>query len=291
MEVRQLRYFVAVAEHQHFGAAAESLHIVQGAVSKQIARLERELGLTLFDRSHRRATLTPDGHAFLAHARRALDAVDGAAAAARRLAVARSPTLRIGSSEGLGSDLELILLNLRSHHPSVRIDLVSASTPAKLLSLTNGNLEAAFVRAPMAVAGVTIHHLWDEPLLAVVPPAFGLVPDLRALADLPLARTDRAFNPGVYDLISQACRSAGFQPLAGPALASIQDLVVGPIAAGQCWTLLYRSTAPTTTAVHVMAPQPPIVVPTGLAVADQAQHAYIDHLVNSAQQIARTRTS
>ncbi len=92
MEVRQLRYFVLAAELEHFGAAAERLHIVQPAVSKQIASMECELGLTLFDRTHRRATLTADGRAFLPHARRALQAIERAARPRPT-----SPTARRGS--------------------------------------------------------------------------------------------------------------------------------------------------------------------------------------------------
>src|SRR3984957_7735729 len=98
MEVRQLRYFVTVAECEHFGRAAEALHIVQPAGSKQVARLERELGLTLLGRSRRRARITPDGQAFLAHARRALRGIDRAAAAAGDIAAGNTGLLRIGSS-------------------------------------------------------------------------------------------------------------------------------------------------------------------------------------------------
>jgi len=102
MDVRQLGYFVTVAELRHFGKAAQRLHIVQPAVGQQIARLERELGLTLFDRSHRQIALTADGEAFLPHARRVLRALDSAANAAADLAAGAAGLLRVGSSEGLG---------------------------------------------------------------------------------------------------------------------------------------------------------------------------------------------
>lgn len=291
MELRQLRYFVAVAEAEHFGAAAERLHIVQPAVSKQIARLERELGLTLFDRSRRRATLTPEGRGFLPHAQRALRAVDRAAIAARSLARGRAGILRVGSSEGLAGTLDAILDQLRLQAPELTVELVSSSTPDKLSAVAGGQLDAAFVRAALPATGVTVHHLWDEPLLVVAPASRGTGIDLRTLADLPLARADRAANPAVYELITRACHQAGFDPIPGPAVGSIQDLVAGPIADGRCWTLLYRTTAPGPSAKIAVGPtRPAVFVPTGIAVVD-APRATVALLVAVALRIAEERGS
>lgn len=289
MEVRQLRYFVLAAELEHFGAAAERLHIVQPAVSKQIASMERELGLTLFDRTHRRAILTADGRAFLPHARRALQAIERATTAAADLAHGVAGILRIASSEGLGARLHAILASYRASHPQVTVELGSAPTPTKLRLVTAGDLDAAFVRAAPATAAVTVHHLWDEPLLLAVPTErANTAGDLRALADLPLARADRDDNPGAFDLITRACRTAGFDPRPGPRLASVQDILAGPIAAGECWTLLYASTAPhDSTSVTVLAPVPAITVPTGLAVrSNNSRSARTSEFIAAARQQA-----
>ena len=170
----------------------------------------------------------------------------------------RAGILRIASSEGLGTRLHAILASYRASHPQTIVELSSAPTPTNLRLVTAGDLDAAFVRAASATAGVTVHHLWDEPLLLTVPTErANTAGDLRALADLPLARADRDDNPGVFDLITRACRTAGFDPRPGPRLASVQDILAGPIAAGECWTLLYASTAPhDSTSVNVLPPVP-----------------------------------
>ncbi len=274
MELRQLRYFVTVAEHRHFGRAAEALHIVQPAVSQQVARLERELGLALFDRSRRQITLTPDGQAFLPHARRVLDAADQAVRAAAALAAGQSGVLRVGSSEVLGSRLEQILAAFRQRLPAAVIELIPAPTPVKLDAVAAGDLEAAFVRAAAAVPGLTVVPLWNESLHAAVPARFApgndAPVDLAALAGLPLSQASRAANPGVHDLITAACRAAGFTPRPGPGFGSIQDLLAAHVAAGRCWTFLYASTpaAAIPADVALLPTRPAVSVPTGLAVPD-----------------------
>jgi DNA-binding transcriptional LysR family regulator len=284
VELRQLRYFVTVAEHRHFGRAADALHVVQPAVSQQIARLERELGLTLFDRSHRQVRLTADGSAFLPQARRVLTAADRAAQAAAELAAGQSGLLRVGSSEGLGPALERVLDDFRQRRPAADVDLVPGPTPAKLAAVAAGELDAAFVRAAVATPGVVVHRLWDEPLYAAVPS--GLVPgalvlgggntvELASLARLPLARADRNVNPGMYDLITAACLAAGFTPVPGPQVGSVQDLLAAQVAAGRCWTMLYASTpaAAIPHGVALVPCEPPVRAPTGLAVPDPGRRA------------------
>lgn len=296
MELRQLRYFVTVAEQRHFGRAAEQLHIVQPAVSQQIARLERELGLMLFDRSHRQITLTADGEAFLPHARQVLGAVDRATRAAGELAAGAGGLLRVGSSEVLGPRLRDILAAFALHRPGARVDLLAGHTPDKLASVAAGELDAAFVRAADPTAGVTVHPLWDEPLAAAVvgrraPPGDSPI-DLAALADLPLSRADRAVNPGVFDLITAGCRAAGFTPLPGPAFRSVQDILAGPIAADRCWTLLYAATPPGAIpdGVALRPTRPAVLVPTGLAVTAHRARPLAGDLLTIARATAGARS-
>ncbi|MEU5595954.1 LysR family transcriptional regulator [Streptomyces sp. NPDC020298] len=289
MEVRQLRYFVAVAECEHFGRAAETLHIVQAAVSKQVARLERELGLTLFDRSHRRVRLTPDGQAFLVHARRALRGIDRAAAAAADLAAGNTGVLRIGSSIGLGPRVDAALAVVRSAYPGITLQVTtSASTTGHLAAVADHDLDAAFVAAPQATPGVRVHHLWDEPLLLAVPAArAGSAGDLATLAELPLARYARAESPGTDDLITAACQAAGFTPRKGPTLTRAQDLLTGPVSAGDCWALLAADLLHhVPTAVALVPPVPAVLVPTALALPDPVRRAVVLNLLT----VARTGT-
>jgi DNA-binding transcriptional LysR family regulator len=284
VEVRQLRYFVTVAEQRHFGRAAEKLHVVQPAVSQQVARLERELGLVLFDRSRRQIRLTPDGEAFLPHARQVLQAVDSAAHAAANLAAGASGLLRVGSSEGLGPRLSEILAAFRRRRPAATVELVPSATSIKLTAVASGELDAAFVRAAPPTPGVLVHLLWEEPLLVAVPahlaPVDGGPVDLATLADLPLAQAPRSANTGVFDLIAAACRVAGFAPRPGPALVSVQDLLSGQVAAGTCWTLLYASTPTDLPRGTALRPsRPPVSVHTGLAVSSRDHRPLLDEFL------------
>jgi len=290
VELRQLRYFVTVAEHGHFGRAAAQLHISQPAVSQQVARLERELGLVLFDRSRRQIALTAAGEAFLPEARRVLRAADRAARAAADLTAGTTGLLRVGSSEGLGPHLEQILTAFRRRRPAASLHLVPGSTPVKLVAVAAGGLDAAFVRAAQPIPGVVIHPLWDEPLLVAMPagraPAGSGGLELAHLADLPLSQADRPANPGVYDLITGACRAAGFTPLPGPTFGSVQDLLASQVAAGRCWTLLYAGTPSTSIprGVALIQPRLPVHVPTGLAVPAHHHRSLLDELLAAARQ-------
>ncbi|ALG10413.1 LysR family transcriptional regulator [Kibdelosporangium phytohabitans] len=285
MEVRQLRYFVAVAEFEHFGHAAQALHIVQPAVSKQVARLERELGLTLFDRSHRRARLTPAGQAFLVHARRALRGIDRAAAAAADIAAGDTGLLRIGSSIMFSTRIDAALAAVREAHPGITLQVTSSvSTTGQLAALAADDLDAAFVAAPPDTPGVRVHHLWGEPLLLAVPAAYAqTASNLATLVELPLARSAREDNPGVHDLMTAACQAAGFTPRVGPTLTRIRDLLAGPVASGRCWTLLPEGDVPRDSAgVALVRPDAPILVPAALALPSTPDISALS-LLNAAQ--------
>ncbi|WP_158861723.1 LysR family transcriptional regulator [Leifsonia sp. AG29] len=279
MELRQLRYFVAVAETLHFGRAAEDLGIVQAAVSQQVARLERELSLPLFDRSHRRVSLTAEGIVFLKQARKVLAAAEESQRVAADLVAGRRGELRIGTSDVLGPRLDAILGAFRAGHPDVRLRFDSKATARKLDDLMTGALDVAFVRAAERRDGIVVRHLWTDDLVAAVPARWadpsGSI-DLADLAALPLSLADGRLNPGVHAIILEACAAAGFAPLPGPPFTTPQDTVSGHVAAGECWTLLYASTplvTPSTVRLHPTRPR--IGVPVQLAFRDPVRRRLI----------------
>jgi DNA-binding transcriptional LysR family regulator len=155
VELRQLQYFVAVAEELHFGRAAQRLHIVQPAVSQQIRRLERELGVPLLDRTPRRVRLTTQGERLLAEARTVLAAADRTAAVAAQLALHDRGRLRVGTSPGLSDRLEQILLTLRQDAPELQVELDNRPGLEQLDAVARGDLDLALVRGIESGPGCT----------------------------------------------------------------------------------------------------------------------------------------
>ncbi|MFC8343838.1 LysR substrate-binding domain-containing protein [Streptomyces sp. NPDC057280] len=280
MELRQLSYFVTVAEELHFGRAAERLHIVQSAVSQQIQRLERELGAELFDRSPRRVRLTAAGERLLPEARAVL-----AAAERVRAAVAPPPGLRLGTSTGLGEHLDRVLAAFTRRAPDVPVELVSLPVSERLAQVAGGRLDAAFVRAVEPVPGVRVLPLWPDPLVAALPAAHPLAarPEIGVgdLAGLPLALTERRRNPALVDLVVGACHEAGFEPLPGPVNGSLQD-TLATIGTRPLWTVVYASHARvlhTPRVAFVPFRAPGLALSTGLAVRASAPPPYLEELL------------
>jgi DNA-binding transcriptional LysR family regulator len=177
MELQQLRYVVAVAETNNFTRAAERCLVVQSALSHQIARLERELGARLFDRTSRRVRLTPAGTAFLPAARQCLDAAERAAAEAAaavglvrgRLAVGLIPTVA-------AVDIPAALRDFRREYPDVRISLRVGASEKLADQVKEGILDVAFLGLPTTARpqGVETRELARDRLVAVVPPDHAL---------------------------------------------------------------------------------------------------------------------
>ncbi|WP_182898196.1 LysR family transcriptional regulator [Microbispora sp. H10830] len=255
MELRQLKYFVAVAEELHFGRAAERLMIVQSAVSQQVARLERELRVELFDRSPRHVRLTEAGEAFLPAAREVLDAERRALTTIERFTDGRETVLRVGTSRGMGQRLERVLERLVA---GTRVELLSASPEERLRRVADGRLDAAFVRGDVtAPDGVRLIPVWQDPLLVALPahhppaeaagdpvadvPSAGI--DLAELAGLPLYLVGREVNPPLVALVREACRDAGFEPVPGPPHSSLQDTLAALGAGIDGWTVIYAAAA------------------------------------------------
>ncbi|MFI6097060.1 LysR family transcriptional regulator [Lentzea sp. NPDC051213] len=170
MELRQLEYFVAVAEEASFTRAAERVHVAQPGVSAQIRRLERELGHDLLDRSGRTVTLTDVGAAVLPLARAALASVESARRTVEELAGLVRGVVRVGMVVSCGiMDLPELLSAFHSSHPDVEITLVEANSDSLVSSLVDGQLDFALVGYSGDVpAGLSVRVLADEPLVAAV---------------------------------------------------------------------------------------------------------------------------
>lgn len=210
MELQQMRYVVAVAETSNFTRAAEQCRVVQSALSHQIARLERELGAKLFERTSRRVRLTPAGEAFLPAARQALDAAERARAEVAAAAGEIRGRLAIGAISTVAAvDLPAALKQFHLRHREVRISLRTSPSEELIERVRQGTLDAAFVGLPLDVKpqGVRSRELARGDLVAVVAPDHPLADaedvDLRRLAgetfvDFPAGTAGRAHADAAF---------------------------------------------------------------------------------------------
>jgi len=177
MELRHLRYFIAVAEEGSLLNAAERrLNTSQPSLSRQIRDLEAEVGVKLFERQPRGVTLTAAGKVFLDHARLALLQVEAATHAARRAEQPQKPAFSMGFLAGQEVVwLPHALRIIREEAPGVEITLSSQSSPDLALALMRGQLDVAFLRAETQSVGVAFRFLVKEPLIAVLPADHRLV--------------------------------------------------------------------------------------------------------------------
>ena len=171
MELRQLRYFVTLAEELHFGRAAAREHIVQSALSQQVQRLERELGVRLLERSTHQVSLTVAGAVFLVEARQILAHVDRATAIARS-ATDASSALRVGIIDASYDSMPQILHEVQARYPDLVIHQVEASVPEQYQQLADGRLDVGIGRATLAPPQVASLLFRQDPLgvLAEKPP-------------------------------------------------------------------------------------------------------------------------
>jgi DNA-binding transcriptional LysR family regulator len=287
-----MEYFAEVAELLNFGRAAERLHVGQPAVSQQIRRLERELGQDLFDRSSRAVRLTeagqrllPEARAVLAAVERARTAVDGETA---------SGQLRLGTSTGLGERLEQVLDAMRRLAPSVHVELVNASTRARLERVRAGQLDATFVRGASVVTGLELIPVWQDQLVAALPARHDLAAQdevaVEQLRDLPLKIARRRDNPPLVDLIFTACADAGFEPILGPANDRLEDTLAEIGTGPPCWTVVYESHARglRSSRLAFRPLRPALYLPTMLAVPESATSRSLAPLLRACHEAAGT---
>ena len=172
MELRQLRYVVAVADHLHFTRAAEALHVAQPALSQQVRRLERELGLELFTRTSRSVALTDAGAAVVARARRVLGEVDAIAEDLDAMRGVLHGRVELGSMQSLGPfDLPRLLADFHARHPGVDVVLREETTQLMLAMLRADQLDLAVATIDEPLAdGLVTQPLYEEELVLAVSP-------------------------------------------------------------------------------------------------------------------------
>ncbi|WP_046155651.1 LysR family transcriptional regulator [Chromobacterium vaccinii] len=219
MELRHLRYFIAVAEELHFTRAAERLHIGQPPLSQQIQSLEAELGAPLFRRHQRKVELTAAGLQLLPRARQILADSAAAAAAVRRTADGETGELRIGftSSLPLTPILHHSLQHYRRDYPAVRLTLSEMFTAGQFDALERRQLDLGFVRfnGPTPSPLIRVEELHRDRLLAVVPSAHPLAAEktlaLSRLAGEPLIGYPRESGSGLSDVVRQLALQNGLE--------------------------------------------------------------------------------
>ncbi|MEU6106485.1 LysR family transcriptional regulator [Streptomyces flaveolus] len=245
MELRQLRYFVAVVDEGGFGRAAERLHIVPSAVSQQISRLEREWDVLLFERTTRRVRLSAAGERMLPEARAVLAAAESAARVAAAVRTGDEGLLRLGTVHTPGGRLDRLIGRLADQNHAIRVELRSMPVADRLNAVRSGGLDAALVRAAAYASGLTMVPVWTDPLYVALPEHHPLADEsllrLEMLGDLPLRLAPREDNAPFHDLVTHACRAAEALPPSGPAFTGLQETLTSiATSPAPSWTVFYE---------------------------------------------------
>jgi DNA-binding transcriptional LysR family regulator len=238
MELRHLRYFVAVAEELHFGRAAQRLKIAQPPLSQQIQKLERELGVALFTRSRRSVQLTDAGQALLPEAQRILASTEAAADLARRAGAGEIGRLNIGLvSSALYGLLPRFLRRLYADAPGLRVTLRDLPTDHIIDALGQRSLDLGFTRGPFRDPSILTLKLSDDPFIVAFPADHPLAQDgpldIAALEKETILSFPRELRPEIYDAIVAVCQRAGFSPILEEQDVAPHQVVLALVAAGR----------------------------------------------------------
>lgn len=249
IELRQLRYFVAVAEEMHFGRAAVRLHMTQPPLSQTIQALESALGAAVFTRTKRSVALTAAGYALLPEARRILEQATALPLLAQRAAAGESGRLSLAFvSIADYSVLPPALREFHERYPQVHIELQEATTDVQLKQLVQGAIDVGFLIPPLPdkVTGELEYlPLLTEALVLAAPKGLkalrGRHPvELKSLGDQPLIIFPRRIAPAFYDAILACFRDAGLIPRIGQEAIQMQT-IVGLVSAGMGIALVPQS--------------------------------------------------
>lgn len=209
-----LRTFVVIAEEKHFGEASRRLNLTQPALTKQIRRLEEDLGAPLFERSGRRKQLTAFGAYFLREIKPLLKEMDEVWNRSRRAARGEAGRLLVGFSYSTVDIVSQTMPQFRQRFPDVEIELHDLSSAAQMQRVLDDTLNVGFVRLPVR-AGLNVQPILSDRLVLVVPASLagritGFCPE--ALAEVPLVLLHRDRAPGLHDFVMQFCAVRGLRP-------------------------------------------------------------------------------
>jgi DNA-binding transcriptional LysR family regulator len=239
VELLHLRYFAAVADNGGFGRAAQQLHVAQSAISEQVADLEAELGVILFDRNNRRIRLTPHGEQFLEDVRLVLAAASKAVENVRKSQRGEIGTLTIGFFVGgTGTFFPNIIKDFRHRFEDVQVSLVEMAPGMQHPALQNGTIDIAFTRPvqPAYAAALRSEQFLTEPMYAVLPWSHPLAHRkdifVQELSNERFILNDRKYSPAAFDKTITLCAEAGFSPRIGTT-ATVASGVIALVEAGE----------------------------------------------------------
>jgi DNA-binding transcriptional LysR family regulator len=216
VELRHVRYFIAVAEHLSFRKAAQHLHMTQPPLSRQIRQLEDDLGVPVFIRSKRRVELTKAGQTFLEEARKLIVQAGHAAEAARHAQKGESGVVRIGIASGLGGVVSKVVFDHRKRFPAVEVECRDIFSSFQTEALRDGEIDIGFLRPPIDQVNLDCALLFEEHFVVVLPKTHRLAKrrslKLKDVADEPLIIFDRKLSSGLYDKILGLFSRQGFTP-------------------------------------------------------------------------------
>jgi len=230
VEMRHLRYFVAVAEELHFGRAAARLHMSQPPLSQQIRQLEGRLGFELFHRTKRRVQLTVAGHAFLTESRRILDLLERAIRIGEQTSRGEHGELAMGFvSSASYSVLPSVLRRFRRSYPGVEVILRELPAGMQIASLVEKRIDIGLARPPIEHPDLETITIYEEPLVVALPAHHSLgnarCVSLSDLSVEPFVLFPRDLAPGLYDQIISLCQQAGFSPRVVQEASQMQTIV------------------------------------------------------------------
>ena len=219
IEVRQARYFLAVAEELHFGRAAQRLHMSQPPLSQAILQLERQLGARLLDRNARKVTLTEAGRVFAGECRKLLATAERARDVAQQAQAGMLGTLRLGVvTSALGELLLSTLDAFRAARPRVELRVVEVDTPTGQQALLRHELDVAVIRLSNPTRGLTAQPWRRDHFVIALPQQHPLARDggqpvdLARFAEEPWVWLHREASPDYHDELMAICRQSGFTP-------------------------------------------------------------------------------
>ena len=299
MELRHIRYFLAVAAEQNFTRAAARVGIGQPPLSQQIRDLEREVGAALFHSIPQGAELTDAGRAFLEHVRAIPPQAERAVRAARRAARGEIGSLRVGytGSAPFNPIVTAAIRSFKRAYPDVDLSLEESNTARLIAGLRDSLLDAVFLRSEdLGGDDLRLHPLSVEPVVVALPAGHPVAKssrvELRHLRDEPLILPPRGVGQTFFDTVLAACREVGFEPLLGqpaPQMVSVVNLV----AAGLGYSLVPASLRQirVTGVIYREIEALTVVAPLTLAFRRGETSEIVRHFLVRARQSARDQTS